>query len=163
MASTTERGPRSKRAAAALALATAIAVPAEGLRQWAYQDPPGILTVCWGSTTDVVKDRFYSLDECRDRLDADMLQAIETVERCVPGLPEPALAAFADAVFNLGPTVVCNRERSTAARLLAAKDLPGACRQLSRWNKARVGGAMVELPGLTKRRAKEMTLCLSAT
>ena len=38
-----------RRAIAAI-LATAIAVPAEGLRQWAYYDPPGILTVCRGHT-----------------------------------------------------------------------------------------------------------------
>ena len=160
---TERRTPRSKRAAVALALATSIAVPAEGLRRYAYEDiaNPSLLTVCWGSTTDVVRDRFYSLDECRDRLNADMLQAIDTVERCVPGLPEPALAAFADAVFNLGPTIVCNRDRSTAARLLTSGDLVGACLQLPRWNKARVAGVMVELPGLTKRRAKEMALCLT--
>lgn len=154
---------RSKRTATVLALATAIAMPAEGLRQWAYRDPIGLLTVCWGSTLNVEAGRYYTLEECRIRLDADMLQAIATVERCAPGLPEPALAAFADAVFNAGPTIACSRERSTAARLLAAGDLSGACRQLPRWNKARVAGAMVELPGLTKRRNKEMELCLSAT
>ena len=44
--------PRSK---GALALAVALAVPAEGLRQYAYYDPPGILTVCYGTTgRDVV-------------------------------------------------------------------------------------------------------------
>ena len=41
-----------------------------------------------------------------------------------------------------------------------AGDLAGACQQLPRWNKARVAGAMVELPGLTKRRAAEMALCM---
>ena len=40
-----ELNPRNKRVAAAAAIATAIAAPAEGLRQWAYYDPPGILTV----------------------------------------------------------------------------------------------------------------------
>lgn len=155
--------PRAKRLATAAALATAIAIPAEGLRQYAYYDPPGVLTVCYGSTTDVVKGRKYSLDECRQRLNADMLQAIETVERCVPGLPEHQLAAWGDAVYNLGPTIVCDTGRSTAARLLAAGEREAACRQLPRWDKARVGGVMVTLPGLTKRRAAEMGLCLSGT
>ena len=36
--------------AAALAIATAIAMPAEGLRQWAYRDPVGLPTICFGST-----------------------------------------------------------------------------------------------------------------
>ncbi len=149
-----------KRVGTAVALAAAIAIPAEGLRQWAYYDPPGILTVCYGSTTDVQKGKKYSLDECKARLDADMLAAVQAVDRCAPGLPVPVLAAFSDAVYNIGPTVACDTSRSTAARLLKAGDLRGACDQLPRWNKARVAGAMVELPGLTKRRAKERELCL---
>ena len=151
---------KGKRVGTAVALAAAIAIPAEGLRQWAYYDPPGILTVCYGSTTDVRKGVKYSLDECKARLDADMLAAVQAVDRCVPGLPVPVLAAFGDAVYNIGPTVACDTSRSTAARLLKAGDLAGACQQLPRWNKARVAGAMVELPGLTKRRAAEMALCM---
>ena len=149
-----------RRVGVAVALAAAIAIPAEGLRQWAYYDPPGILTVCYGSTTNVQKGVKYSLDECKARLDADMLAAVQAVDRCAPGLPVPVLAAFGDAVYNIGPTVACDTSRSTAARMLKAGDLRGACDQLPRWNKARVAGAMVELPGLTKRRAKERELCL---
>lgn len=151
---------KGKRVGVAVALAAAIAIPAEGLRQWAYYDPPGILTVCYGSTTNVQKGVKYSLDECKARLDADMLAAVQAVDRCAPGLPVPVLAAFGDAVYNIGPTVACDTSRSTAARMLKAGDLRGACDQLPRWNKARVAGAMVELPGLTKRRAKERELCL---
>ena len=151
-----------QRAAAAAALATIIAIPAEGIRQFAYYDPPGILTVCYGHTgADVVAKRKYSMDECRALLTADMQQAVAHVERCVPGLPVPVLAAFADAVFNLGPTLVCSRASSTAARMLYTGDLVGACNQLPRWDKARVLGTMVALPGLTKRRAAERSLCLT--
>ena len=151
---------KGKRVGVAVALAAAIAIPAEGLRQWAYYDPPGILTVCYGSTTNVQKGVKYSLDECKARLGSDMLAAVQAVDRCAPGLPVPVLAAFGDAVYNIGPTVACDTSRSTAARMLKAGDLAGACDQLTRWNKARVAGAMVELPGLTKRRAKERELCL---
>lgn len=63
--------PKNKKAAA-LAIATALAIPAEGPRQVAYYDPPGILTVCYGSTTDVQRGKVYSMDECRARLGADM-------------------------------------------------------------------------------------------
>lgn len=152
--------PRAKRLTVAAALASAIAIPAEGLRQYAYFDPPGILTVCYGSTTNVVKGKKYSLEECRVRLDADMAQAIEAVERCVPGLPEHVLAAFGDAVYNIGPKIACDTQRSTAARLLKAGDIAAACMQLPRWDKANIAGVMVSLPGLTKRRAAEKTLCL---
>ena len=152
----------NRRRVAAAALATAIAIPAEGLRQVAYYDPPGILTVCYGSTTNVLAGKVYSLAECRERLDRDMMDAVLMVDRCAPGLPEPALAAFADAVYNIGPKIVCSQSQSTAARMLAAGDLRGACGQLSRWDRARVAGLMVPLPGLTKRRAAERALCESA-
>lgn len=151
---------KAKRLGAVAAIATALAIPAEGLRQWAYYDPPGILTVCYGHTGNVVKEKKYSLEECRALLTADMTEAVNAVERCHPGLPENVHAAFADAVFNLGPTVACN---STASKYLAAGDFRSACRELPRWNKARVAGALVPLPGLTKRRQKEMELCLGST
>jgi GH24 family phage-related lysozyme (muramidase) len=151
---------KGKRVGAAVALAAAIAIPAEGLRQWAYYDPPGILTVCYGSTTNVQKGVKYSLDECKARLDDDMRAAIAQVDACAPGLPVPVLAAFGDAVYNIGPRIACDTSASTAARLLKAGDLAGACQQLPRWNRATVAGRSVELPGLTKRRAKEMALCL---
>lgn len=151
---------KNRRRGAAAAIAVAIAVPAEGLRQWAYYDPPGILTVCYGSTTDVQKGKKYSLDECKARLDADMGKAIAAVDACAPGLPVPVLAAFGDAVYNIGPKIACDTRASTAARMLKAGDIAGACQQLPRWDKASVGGVMVSLPGLTKRRAKEMALCL---
>lgn len=151
---------KTRRRGAAAAIAVAIAIPAEGLRQWAYYDPPGILTVCYGSTTDVQKGKKYSLDECKARLDADMREAIAQVDACAPGLPVPVLAAFGDAVYNIGPKIACDTRASTAARLLKAGDIAGACQQLPRWSRATIAGVSVELPGLVKRRQKEMTLCL---
>lgn len=150
---------RAKRISIAAALATAIAMPAEGLRQWAYRDPVGLPTVCFGTTgPDVVQGKKYSLDECRAFLDRDMREAIDQVERCHPGLPDNVLAAFGDAVYNIGPKVACS---STAAKHLRAGDIEAACRELPRWNRASVAGVSVALPGLTKRRIKEMELCLS--
>ena len=152
--------PVDNRKKAVLAIATALAIPAEGLRQYAYNDPPGILTVCYGSTTNVVKGKKYSLDECKARLDADMMNAINQVDKCAPSLPDNVLAAFSDAVYNMGPKIACDKQNSTAARLLAKGDITGACNQLPRWNRATVAGVSIELPGLTKRRAAERNLCL---
>ena len=131
---------KSKRIGAAALIASAIAIPAEGLRQFAYYDPPGVLTVCYGSTTDVEKGKKYSLEECKSRLDSDMLYAVSAVERCVPGLPMEVLAAFGDAVYNLGPSIACDRKKSTAARYLYQGELLQACNQLPRWNKAIIAG-----------------------
>ena len=150
-----------RRAIAAI-LATAIAVPAEGLRQWAYYDPPGILTVCRGHTgPDVVAGKKYSLAECDAFMTDDMRKAIATVDTCAPGLPVEVLAAFGDSVFNLGPKIACDTRNSTAARMLKAGDLLGACNQIPRWDRAKVAGVMVSLPGLTKRRAAARDLCLT--
>lgn len=151
---------RAKRIAAATAIATSLAIPMEGLRRIAYYDPPGVLTVCYGTTKNVVKGKVYTTAECKALLDRDMREAVETVEKCVPGLPVHTLAAFGDAVYNLGPTIACNKERSTAARLLAQGKVMEACQQLPKWNKAKVAGVFVVLPGLTKRRNEEMALCV---
>lgn len=142
--------------------AIAIAVPAEGIRQIAYGDiaQPSLLTVCYGETHDVVPGKVYSIAECKAMLNTSMQQAVETVEKCRPGLPVHTLAAFADAVYNMGPTVACDTRRSTAARMLADGRIGEACMELLKWTKARVAGVMVDLPGLKKRRRAEVTLCL---
>lgn len=153
--------PVQKRAAV-LALATAIAIPAEGLRQVAYFDPPGILTICFGTTTGVKVGDYRTLEQCKALLNRDMVESVTAVERCAKReLTVNQTAAFADAVYNLGPGIVCNTDTSTLARRLQAGDVTGACNQLPRWDKARMAGVMVPLPGLTKRRAAEQALCLS--
>ncbi len=151
----------NNRIGAAIAAAIAIAIPAEGLRQYAYKDPPGILTVCYGHTgQDVQAGRQYTLQECKGLLDRDMLKAINQVEACQPGLPVNVLAAFGDAAFNIGPKVACDIKNSTAARYLRAGKYIDACNQLPRWNKSTIAGQLVELPGLTTRRKKEQDFCL---
>jgi len=147
--------------AVVLALAASLAVPFEGLRQKWYADPIGLATVCYGHTgADIDKRKTYSLTECKGLLNQDMINAISITDKCVPGLPDKVLAAFSGAVFNVGPVIACDKSRSTAARLLAAGQLRAACLQLPRWDKARVAGVSVTLPGLTKRRAAEMQLCV---
>lgn len=153
--------PTKRNLGKASIIAIALAIPAEGLRHYAYYDPPGILTVCYGSTTDVKKGVYYPLTECKARLNTDMIDALTIVDRCAPGLPDSVLAAFGDAVYNIGPKIVCDTKNSTAARLLRMGDVKAACKQLPRWDKARVAGVMVTLPGLTKRRLLEETVCLS--
>ena len=150
------------RKAAALAIATAIAIPAEGLRRAWYVDPASIITVCYGHTgSDIDKTKVYSLNECKALLSKDMNHAVQAVDTCRPGLPVNVLAAFADASFNIGEYIACDSSRSTAARLLAAGKYREACDQLLRWNRARVAGVSVELPGLTKRREMERDVCLA--
>ena len=150
--------PDIKRYTAILGAAAALAAGFEGLRQYAYYDPrPGdaILTVCYGSTTNVEKGKKYSIDECKQRLADDMLDAVRVVERCHPNLPDNVLIAFADAVYNIGPKIACS---STASKYLKQGNYEAACRELPRWNKSNG----VVLPGLTRRRLAEMEICLDS-
>ena len=140
----------------------AIAAPMEGLRTVAYKDPVGIPTICFGSTRGVKLGDTKTTEECHAMLSSEMREAVDHVERCTSGrLPTPVLAAFSDAAYNMGPTVACDQRNSTAARLLASGEYAKACEQLPRWNKARVAGVLVPLPGLTKRRELERDLCLT--
>lgn len=155
-------GRLSNRKAAALAIATALAVPAEGLRQYAYRDPAqGIPTICFGSTRGVQMGDYKTVSECKALLTREMYETVSRVDTCRPGLPINVLAAFSDAAFNVGEHIACNSSRSTAARLLAAGKYREACDQLLRWDRARVGGVYVSLPGLTKRREMERDVCLA--
>ena len=145
-----------KRRMAIAAAAASLAAGFEGLRQYAYYDPrPGdaILTVCYGSTTQVEKGKKYSLAECKARLDADMAEAVAAVERCHPNLPDNVAIAFSDAVYNIGPKVAC---KSTASKYLDQGRYADACRELPKWNKSNG----IVLPGLTRRRQAEMEICL---
>lgn len=152
----------AQRKAAALSLATALAVPAEGIRRAWYVDPANIVTVCYGHTgADIDRTKVYSLNECKALLTEDMNRAIQAVDTCRPGLPVNVLAAFADAAYNMGPTIACDATKSTAARLLAAGKYREACEQLPKWSYARVAGVAVQLPGLVKRREMERDVCLA--
>lgn len=154
-------GFNGKKIALAVVIAASIAIPAEGLRDKWYADPgQGIVTVCYGSTNNVDKQKTYTKDQCMALLSKEMGDAVRAVDTCQPGLPVGVLAAFSDAAYNIGEHVACDPKRSTAAKLLLAKDYMGACKQLVRWDKAWVFGAFRSLPGLTKRRAREMEICL---
>lgn len=148
-----------------LALATALAVPCEGLRQYAYRDVTGLPSVCMGATRvferGVEMTDHFSVAQCKALLTDEMNRVIDVVNKCQPGLAPNVLAAFADLTYNAGPTAACNPAQSTAARRLKAGDFKGACNELPKWNKARVAGVLVSLPGLTKRREMERELCLS--
>ena len=155
--------PAQRRAGVAITLAASIAIPAEGLRTAAYKDPVGITTICYGSTTGVKMGDRKTMDECMALLSVEMSSFVREVDKCQPGLPIGVLAAFSDAAYNLGSAVACDSAHSTAARKLKAHDYRGACLELPKWDKAHVAGIPVTLPGLTKRRAREMEICLKDT
>lgn len=141
-------------AVSVLAAAGAIVSKWEGKRNAVYLDPVGIPTACYGHTGPEVKlGQRYSDTECKSLLEADLLEALQVVDQCIPEPREPhQTAALVSATFNVGPRVVCG---STLQRKAKAGDWAGACAELDRWKYA--GGRV--LRGLVLRRIDERALC----
>jgi lysozyme len=142
-----------KSGAGAAVIALALAGYFEGTRTTAYQDPPGIWTICTGHTRNVKAGDKATPAQCDAYLQQDMAIAFADVKRCIRApLNSQQTAAFADAAYNAGAGVVCG---STLQRKANAGDMRGACAELSRWVYA--GGK--QLPGLVARRQAERELC----
>lgn len=138
----------------AAAIALPLVASAEGLRTYAYRDPVGIPTICFGETKGVHMGDRATADQCKAML-AERLDGFEAeVRACLKGadLPPASVAAFTSFAYNVGTAKFC---ASSMARKARAGDLAGACDELPKWNRA--GG--VPLPGLSKRRADERALC----
>lgn len=129
----------------------------------AYKDSGGVWTICEGHTKGVKKGDTATEDQCNAWLKEDMQLALETIDRCITyPLTSNQLGAFLDAVFNLGPKVVCG---STLQRKANAGDIKGACYELTQAANSdggRRGWSFdngVFLPGLYKRRMAELAIC----
>ncbi len=157
------RATKTAVTASAVAALTVWAHTEEGTKYIPYFDPPGILTVCQGHTgPEIIKGKKYTNVECAKFLEEDAREALEAVANCVPNeLPPSVFIAFGDAVFNLGPKIACDPRSSHAAKYLQAGEYKLACNELLKWDKARVAGVLVPLPGLTKRRAREQKFCIT--
>ncbi len=147
---------RLKRNSALAAAAVALVGGFEGLRNYAYRDPVGIPTICFGETRGVKMGDYKTTAACKDML-GDRLVEFETgMARCLNApdkLPDPAYTAFLSFSYNVGTGAFC---KSTLVRKVNGGDLRGGCDELLKWDKA----AGIRLPGLTKRRQQERALCL---
>lgn len=142
--------------AGAAALVTAFVAQHEGLRLWAYRDPVGVLTACYGHTgKDVQPGQRYTRQQCRELLEADLARHAEALACIRRPLTDGQKAAFVSFAYNVGPQAFCD---STLARKANAGDMPGACAELSKW----VYAKGQKLPGLVKRRAAERAMCEGA-
>jgi len=137
----------------------------EGLRLRPYLCSAGVPTIGVGATTypdgrrvrmddppitEATALRMLSI-EC-DRYMLDVLRL------CTRHPTAHQLAAMTSLAYNVGVTAL---SRSTVLRLHNAGDHAGAARAFALWNKARVGGQLQPLRGLTARRAREAALYLT--
>ena len=134
--------------------------PSEGLVQHVYLDPVSLPTVCIGRMDKSLKlGQKFSVDECMKLFAEDwethqaQLNSVVKVEYASEWQRE----ALTDFTFNLGITAV---KSSTLIRKLNAKDHIGACRELTKWVKARVKGKLITLRGLVTRRNNTMPFCM---
>ena len=133
----------------------------------AYLDIVGVATICDGLTSIegrrvTAKDKLTE-NRCAVLLEKELVTHAEGVMQCTPGLaltiPRRDYVRFAavSLAYNVGVANWCG---STARRLINAGDVRGSCNALLAWNKGRIAGKLVVIPGLTARRGREQALCL---
>lgn len=131
----------------------------EGLRLEAYRDAVGIPTIGYGSTGAHVRlGKHITKDEAEALLLKDMRRFEDGVNAIVGPCKQGQFDALCSFSFNLG---LGNLLGSTLLKRHKKGDFQGAADSFLQWNKARVNGNLVVLPGLTRRRAAERKLYLS--
>lgn len=138
------------------------AIPAEeGMAYVGYLDIAGIPTKCAGDTYDAKVGKRYTVEECRESLDRQLVAHAAPVMKCAPQLAQDGRdyqrAASVSFAYNVGVSAFCN---STAAKRFRAGDWKGGCDAFLPWDKARVNGVLRPVRGLTARRQRERNLCL---
>ena len=136
----------------------------EGLELKAYKDVAGVWTIGYGHTKGFRKGRFhpeYKITECEanDLLIAD-LQLFEDAinDAVIVNLNQNQFDALASFTFNVG---IGGFRSSTALKRLNKRDLLGAAKALTWWDKARVNGRLRVVHGLVRRRNRERDLFLT--
>jgi lysozyme len=148
-----------KKSGALTAAIIALVAGFEGLRTYAYRDPVGIPTICYGETRGVKIGDKATKAECERMLGARLLEFEAGVRACLRApdrLPDGTYAAVLSFSYNVGIGAFC---KSTMRRKLDGGDIRGACNELLKWTNARG----FRLPGLVKRRQLERELCLKGT
>ncbi|MEM6614339.1 MAG: lysozyme [Cyanobacteria bacterium P01_C01_bin.72] len=134
----------------------------EGFKDHAYIDTDGTPVIGYGlskinGTPVKIGDRISpsqadaALDDHLQEIQQELAQVVN-VE-----LSEQQLSALASISFNVGVGAIKN---STLLRKINAQDYAGAANEFLRWDKANMRGRLVQLPGLSRRRAAERNLFL---
>ena len=105
-----------------------------------YKDIVGIPTACWGQTgkdlkgNPLIKGKTYTQSECEEWFSKDVSSYHASMKSYVKVELKPhEEIAFTSFVWNVG---LGAWKSSTALKKVNEGDLPGACSQLLRWNKA---------------------------
>lgn len=136
----------------------------EGFEARPYLDIAGHKTIGYGTLLRPGHP-LYNVDRITEQQAENLLinQLREDFEPAIErnvtvSLTQNMRDALASWLYNLGET---NFRNSTLLRLLNEGDYMGAADQFPVWNKARIGGVLKEVQGLTNRRYDERALFLA--
>ena len=122
----------------------------------AYRDAVGVWTIGYGHTGGIAPGTIITEEIANHLLEQDLAMVEICVNEAVSvPLTQNGFDALVLFVFN----VRCfGFRKSTLLRLLNKGEYKEIADQFRRWNKGRINGLYVELPGLTKRRQAEAVL-----
>lgn len=135
----------------------------EGLRLKAYDDGVGVITIGYGTTRYPNGHKVQLGDTCTEKqaeqyLANDLAKFEKSVNDLIKvPVNQNQYDALVSFTYNVG---VGGFAGSTALKLLNSGDYTGCAKALLSWNKGRVGGKLVEIDGLTRRRKAEKDLFL---
>lgn len=134
----------------------------EKCRLQAYLDCAGVATIGWGTTgPDIHLGMIWTQDRADARLSQKLDTVIAAVERSIAQpMNDNEKSAFAVIAYNIGEGAFAS---SSMTRFFNKGDKTATARSFLLWDKARVNGQLVALPGLQRRRAAEMALFLKST
>jgi len=131
---------------------------AEGIRLASYQDPSGSWTIGYGHTVNVGPGQTITQAEADQLLAQDLMQFEAGVSSVTANPTSNEFSAMVSLAFNIG---MGGFKGSTVLRQHNAGNYAAAADAFLLWNKAHVDGQLVELAGLTTRRAAERALYLT--
>ena len=138
----------------------------EGLRLSPYLCPAGIPTIGYGTTvypdaTPVsMSDPKITAAKATAILKTEVAKYEDKIDEWTGGgAADYELAGMTSLAYNIGLSAF---SKSTILRLYKAGKLREAAAAFSLWNKARVDGSLIVLPGLVARRAEEAAMFANA-
>lgn len=131
----------------------------ESLQLKAYRCPAGVWTCGWGETDGVKPGDVWTKTYADKRLLESLSEYKDRVlDLCKVAPTATQLGALVSLAYNIGVGALA---KSSVLKAHNRGDRQAAARAFGLWNKAKVGGKLQALPGLTLRRAKEAALYLT--
>lgn len=131
----------------------------EGYRAKSYLCPANVPTLGWGSTMYTDGRKVKLGDTINEQQAEELLMwELKNKSNALYGLNlnQNQFDSCLSFVYNLGIGAFANS--TLRKKILANPNDPAIKAEFMRWNKARVGGELMELKGLTRRREAEAEL-----